>query len=49
VIYVLDGDVYFGMTVGLPAIARWFKRAPETIIVGISYGMESYNQGSCRV
>lgn len=44
VIYVLDGDVYFGMTVGLTAIARWFKRAPEAIVVGISYGMESYDQ-----
>jgi predicted alpha/beta superfamily hydrolase len=44
VIYVLDGDVYFGMTVGLTAIAHWFKRAPEAIIVGISYGMESYDQ-----
>src|SRR5690348_12167838 len=44
VIYVLDGDAYFGMTVGLTTIARWFKRAPEPIIVGISYGMESYDQ-----
>jgi uncharacterized protein len=44
VIYVLDGDTYFGMTVGLTTIARWFKRAPEAIIVGISYGMESYDQ-----
>jgi uncharacterized protein len=44
VIYVLDGDAYFGMTVGLTTIARWFKRAPEAIIVGISYGMESYDQ-----
>ena len=44
VIYVLDGDAYFGMTVGLTTIARWFKRAPEAIIVGISYGMERYDQ-----
>lgn len=44
VIYVLDGDAYFGMTVGLTSIAHWFKRAPEAIIVGISYGMESYDQ-----
>ncbi len=35
VIYVLDGDVYFGMTVGLTTIAGWFKRAPEAIIVGM--------------
>jgi uncharacterized protein len=44
VIYVLDGDAYFGMTVGLTTIAHWFKRAPEAIIVGIGYGMESYDQ-----
>lgn len=44
VIYVLDGDVYFGMTVGLTTIARWFNRAPEAIIVGISYGMKRYDQ-----
>jgi hypothetical protein len=44
VIYVLDGDVILGMAAGLTPIARWFLRAPEAIIVGISYGMESYDQ-----
>lgn len=44
VIYVLDGDVLFGMAAGLTPIARWFKGAPEAIIVGVSYGMESYDQ-----
>ena len=44
VIYVLDGDVIFGMAAGLTAMTGWFKEAPEAIIVGISYGMASYDQ-----
>src|SRR3712207_1470588 len=44
VIYVLDGDAYFGMAARLTTINQWFKRAPEAIIVGISYGTESYDQ-----
>lgn len=44
VIYVLDADVIFGMAAGLTPIARWFTEAPEAILVGISYGMESYDQ-----
>src|SRR5919202_1939990 len=44
VIYVLDGDLFFGMAAGLTSINRWFGGAPEAIIVGISYGMESYDQ-----
>ena len=44
VIYVLDGDLFFGMATGLTPINRWFHKAPEAIIVGISYGMESYDQ-----
>jgi uncharacterized protein len=44
VIYVLEGDLLFGMAAGLTPIARWFLGAPEAIIVGISYGMESYDQ-----
>lgn len=44
VIYVLDGDLFFGMAVGLTPIAHWFSAAPAAIIVGISYGMESYDQ-----
>src|SRR6266511_4743359 len=44
VIYVLAGDLFFGMAAGLTPLARWFLRAPEAIIVGISYGMESYDQ-----
>jgi predicted alpha/beta superfamily hydrolase len=44
VIYVLDGDLFFGMAAGLTPIARWCLGVPEVIIVGISYGMESYDQ-----
>src|SRR5215212_9178668 len=44
VIYVLDGDLFFGMAAGLTPLSQWFKEAPEAIIVGISYGMESYDQ-----
>lgn len=44
VVYVLDGDLFFGMAAGLTPLAHWFLRAPEAIVVGISYGMESYEQ-----
>ena len=44
VIYVLDSDLLFGMAAGLTPLSQWFKRAPEAILVGIGYGMESYEQ-----
>jgi predicted alpha/beta superfamily hydrolase len=44
VIYVLDADLFFGMAAGLTPLSQWFKRAPEAIIVGIGYSMESYDQ-----
>src|SRR5687767_2438089 len=44
VIYVLDGDFLFGMAAGLTRFTNWFRGIPEVIIVGISYGMESYDQ-----
>lgn len=44
VIYVLDGDLIFGMAAGLTPLASWFSAAPEAIIVGIRYDMESYDQ-----
>jgi predicted alpha/beta superfamily hydrolase len=43
VIYVLDGDLFFGMAAGLTPLTRWFWGVPEVIIVGISYGMDSYD------
>jgi len=44
VICVLDGDLFFGMAAGLTPITRWCVGVPEVIIVGISYGMQSYDQ-----
>src|SRR5215207_9937252 len=44
VIYILDADLFFGMAAGLTPLSRWFLGIPEAIIVGISYGMESYDQ-----
>src|SRR5688500_1959082 len=42
--YVLDGDFLFGIAAGLTRFTNWFSGVPEAIIVGISYGMESYEQ-----
>lgn len=44
VIYVLDGDLFFGMAAGLTPVANWFAAAPEAIVVGIGYRMENYDQ-----
>lgn len=44
VIYVLDGDLLFGMAAGLTPLTQWLAGVPEAIIVGIRYDMESYDQ-----
>lgn len=44
VMYVLDGDLVFGMAAGLTPLLRWISGVPEIIIVGVGYGMESYEQ-----
>jgi uncharacterized protein len=44
VIYLLDGDVFFGMAAGLTPVAHWVGGAPEVIVVGINYDMDSYDQ-----
>ena len=44
VIYVLDGDFFFGMAAGLTRFTHFFWGVPEVIIVGISYAMDSFNQ-----
>ena len=44
VIYLLDGDVTFGMAAGLTHIEHWTLGTPEVIVVGIGYDMESYAQ-----
>lgn len=41
VIYVLDGDFFFGMAAGLTRFTHWFWGVPEVIVVGIRYDMES--------
>ena len=41
VIYLLDGDVAFGMAAGFTHIAHLLG-TPEVIVVGIGYDMESY-------
>ena len=44
VIYLLDGDVAFGMAAGLTPLAHWLLGTLEVIVVGIGYDMESYAQ-----
>ncbi len=44
VIYLLDGDPFFGMAAGLTTGAHWLSGTPEVIVVGIGYDMESYEQ-----
>jgi len=44
VLYLLDGDLLFGMAAGLTPTAHWCWGTPELIVVGISYDMESYEQ-----
>lgn len=44
VVYVLDGDVLFGMTAGLTRFTNYFWGVPEVIVVGVGYGMESTDQ-----
>lgn len=44
VIYLLDGDLFFGMAAGLTSLMHWLSGPREVIVVGIGYGMESYEQ-----
>jgi predicted alpha/beta superfamily hydrolase len=45
VVYVLDGDLLFGMAAGLTRFSTVFKGIPELIVVGISYGdLENLDQ-----
>ncbi|CAN5551764.1 alpha/beta hydrolase-fold protein [soil metagenome] len=44
VVYMLDGDVLFGMGTALTQLAHWFSGVPEVIIVGISYAMKSLDE-----
>ena len=44
VVYILDGDILFGMAASLTMSAAWAQEAPELIAVGIGYGVDSYDQ-----
>jgi predicted alpha/beta superfamily hydrolase len=43
VIYLLDGDLVFGMAASLTALLHW-GGTQEVVVVGIGYDMESYDQ-----
>jgi uncharacterized protein len=43
VVYLLDGDLFFGMAAGLTTISNW-NGTSEVIVAGINYDMESYDQ-----
>lgn len=44
VIYLLDADLYTGMASALTQLNHWFSKAPNAIVVGISYGMETNDE-----
>jgi len=44
VIYLLDGDLMFGMAVNFTAPLHWLSGISEVIVVGINYDMESYDE-----
>jgi len=44
VIYLLDGDMCFGMAAGSTPLSHWILGTAELIVVGINYDMESYAQ-----
>lgn len=44
VVYLLDGDLLFGMAAGLTTVSHWCEGLPEIIVVGIGYGITSYTQ-----
>jgi len=48
VIYVLDGDIVFGMATTLVPLMTWADRVPEMIIVGIGYQRSMTEWGLLR-
>jgi predicted alpha/beta superfamily hydrolase len=44
VVYLLDGDLVFGMASNLSPTLNWLSNVPELIIVGINYGIQSYQE-----
>lgn len=48
VLYLLDGDVTFGMATGIARYLQFGNTIPELIIVGIGYGSLKKNDGNLR-
>lgn len=44
VLYVLDGDLYFGVAAGLTPLLNWLDQVPEMVVVGIGYDIKSYEE-----
>lgn len=44
VVYLLDGDLFFGMAASLTPGLNWASNVPELIIVGINYGIRSFEE-----
>jgi predicted alpha/beta superfamily hydrolase len=44
VVYLLDGDVNFGMAASLTSPLNWFDDVPELMVVGINYGTQSLEE-----
>ncbi len=44
VVYLLDGDLIFGMAASLTPLLNWLSNVPDLIIVGINYGIRSYEE-----
>jgi uncharacterized protein len=48
VLYVLDGDLFFGMATALMPLLNWTEKMPEMILVGIGYNQEFSKWGHLR-
>jgi uncharacterized protein len=44
ILYLLDGDVYFGAAASFTQLMNWLDNVPELIIVGIGYNMKNYDE-----
>ncbi len=49
VMYLLDGDVAFGMAASIARYLQFGNTIPELIIVGIGYGALKKNEGNMRI
>jgi uncharacterized protein len=44
IVYLLDGEFYFGMAAGLTPGLHWLDIVPELIVVGINYGIQNFDE-----